>query len=174
MLLYGNKNILEYDSGFFDHGVIFNTTSYKMGWEELNLLIPPNTIGHLQDRDFDIAYANYIFNNNWTFVQFFLIIYNLYICKDVYILVNDEDWAVNLDESLFKLIQQRYGINAIRIETEEDYMYAKLNMDSDFNKGFGIMNLDQDKERFAYLVEQYRIYYKQLPSRYLEGFVVYD
>ena len=175
MLLYGKYNILDFDSGFLDHGVVFNTTSYKIGWEELNLLIPPNYIGHLQDRDFDIAYANYIFNNNWTFVQFFLIVYNIYINKDVYILVNDEDWSINLDESLFKLIQQRYGINAVEIQTEEDYIYAKIhNNDEGFNKAYGIQNLDMDKERFSYLVEQYKVYYHQLPSRYIEGFEVSD
>jgi hypothetical protein len=170
-LMYGNVNILDLDSGFLDHGVVFNTTSYKMGWEELKLLIPPNNIGHLTDREFDIAYANYIFSNDYIFSEFFIILYNVYINKDVYILVNDEEWAINLDQSLFKLIQQRYGLNAIKVETEEDYIYA-MNSISDFNHQYGIANLDQDKERFSYFIESYRLQFKHLPSKYLEGFVV--
>lgn len=175
LLMYGSRPVLEYDSGFLDHGVIFNTTSYKMGFIELKCLMPPNSLGYLTDRDFDIAYANYILGNDNLFVQFFQIIYNLYIGKDVYIIVNNDDWAVNLDQSIFKLIQQRYGVNAVLVNSEEDYIFAKMTMDCDFNKGYGIYNLDIDKERFSYLVETFRINsHGYLPGVALEGFVVPD
>ena len=64
------------------------------------------------------------------------------------------DWAENIAESLFKAIQQRYGYNAIKVETEEDYLYFKNNtQESQFNQEWGIYNLDIDKERYTIIIE---------------------
>ena len=85
MLMYGfdNSGVLNID---IPDGVLFNLTSMKEGFVTLPLLIPPNNIGRFTDRDFDIAYAQYVMNNDNVFCQFFQIIYNLYIGKDVFIL----------------------------------------------------------------------------------------
>ena len=170
MLMYGPASAA--DIKFGGKGVMYNLSSMREGFISLQALIPPNTIGRLTDREFDIAYANYIMSNDTLFCIFFQIIYNLYIGKDVFIIVSTEDWSENLLESLLKLIQQRYGYNAVLINTEADYLYAANSMNFGFAPGYGICNLDQDKERFTTLIEQYRIANNGALPLDLEGFVV--
>lgn len=170
MLMYGPASAA--DIKFGGKGVMYNLSSMREGFISLQALIPPNTIGRLTDREFDIAYANYIMSNDTLFCIFFQIIYNLYIGKDVFIIVSTEDWSENLLESLLKLIQQRYGYNAVLINTEADYLYAANSMNFGFASGYGIYNLDQDKERFTTLIEQYRIANNGALPLDLEGFVV--
>ena len=90
---------------------------------------------YITDREFDIAYMNYIMNYDDVFCEFFQIIYNLYIGIDVLIIASKDDWSENILESLLKLIQQRYGYDAVYIETDEDYMYARNYCFSDFAPG---------------------------------------
>ena len=170
MLMYGPASAA--DIKFGGKGVMYNLSSMREGFISLQALIPPNTIGRLTDREFDIAYANYIMSNDTLFCIFFQIVYNLYIGKDVFIIVSTEDWSENLLESLLKLIQQRYGYNAVLINTEADYLYATNSMNFGFAPGYGIFNLDQDKERFTTLIEQYRIANNGALPLDLEGFVV--
>jgi hypothetical protein len=170
MLMYGPASAANIKFG--GKGVMYNLSSMKEGFISLQALIPPNTIGRLTDREFDIAYANYIMSNDTLFCIFFQIIYNLYIGKDVFIIVSTEDWSENLLESLLKLIQQRYGYNAVLINTEADYLYAATSMNFSFAPGYGIFNLDQDKERFTTIIEQYRIVNNGALPLDLEGFVV--
>lgn len=158
MLMYGVGRDDILGIKFAGEGVIYNLTSLREGFNSLYLLIPPNDIGRFTDRDFDIAYANYIMNNDNVFCEFFQIIYNLYIGKDVFIIVSEENWSENILESLLKLIQQRYGYNAVRIDSDDDYIFARNNMTFDFAYGYGLYNLDQDKERFTYLIENFRIH----------------
>ena len=144
MLMYGNsKNIPE-------NCVVYNLTSLIEYYPRLNLLVPSG-IGYYDGHEFDVAYMNYIFSNNEVFAQFFTIIMNLYMGHDVYIITDDENWSENLVESLFKLIQQRYGYNGARIDSYEDYMclYNSSN-NGKFDPGYGLANLDSDKERFAF------------------------
>lgn len=170
MLMYGPASAA--DIKFGGKGVMYNLSSMREGFISLQPLIPPNTIGRLTDREFDIAYANYIMSNDTLFCIFFQIVYNLYIGKDVFIIISTEDWSENLLESLLKLIQQRYGYNAVLINTEADYLYAVTSMNFEFAPGYGIFNLDQDKERFTTLIEQYRIANNGALPLDLEGFVV--
>ena len=170
MLMYGPASAA--DIKFGGKGVMYNLSSMREGFISLQALIPPNTIGRLTDREFDIAYANYIMSNDTLFCIFFQIVYNLYIGKDVFIIVSTEDWSENLLESLLKLIQQRYGYNAVKIDSDDDYIYARNNMFFNFAPGYGLYNLDQDKERFTTLIEQYRIANNGALPLDLEGFVV--
>ena len=170
MLMYGPASAA--DIKFGGKGVMYNLSSMREGFISLQALIPPNTIGRLTDREFDIAYANYIMSNDTLFCIFFQIIYNLYIGKDVFIIISTEDWSENLLESLLKLIQQRYGYNSVLINTEADYLYAANSMNFGFAPEYGIYNLDQDKERFTTLIEQYRIANNGALPLDLEGFVV--
>ena len=170
MLMYGPASAA--DIKFGGKGVMYNLSSMREGFISLQALIPPNTIGRLTDREFDIAYANYIMSNDTLFCIFFQIVYNLYIGKDVFIIISTEYWSENLLESLLKLIQQRYGYNGVLINTEADYLYAATSMNFGFAPGYGIFNLDQDKERFTTLIEQYRIANNGALPLDLEGFVV--
>lgn len=152
MLMYGNsENVIA-------TGNVYNLTSMKEGYTRLNNLIPPNSLGKLTGRDFDLAYADYILGNDMVFIEFFHIIYSLYIGTDVYIVVSENDWSENLLESLLKLIQQRYGYNACKIDSLEDYVYFSISAQiPEFNIYFGIKNLDMDKERYTYIMENIRI-----------------
>ena len=152
MLMYGNAiNVI-------NTGIVFNLTSMKEGFPRLPRLIPPNDIGRFTGRDFDLAYANYIMSNDFIFKEFFDIVYSLYMGTDVYIIISEDEWSENLIESLLKLIQQRYGYNAGRINYIDDYyfMFNSKNY-NDFDPRFGIANLDTDKERYTYIVESLRI-----------------
>ena len=152
MLMYGNSmNII-------NTGMVYNLTSLKEGIPRLNLLIPPNYIGRLNGKDFDLAYADYIMSNDFIFKQFFDIIYLLYIGQDVYIVISEDEWSENLIDSLLKLIQQRYGYNGGRINCIEDFqfMFNSKNY-SEFNPGYGLANLDSDKERYTFIVESLRL-----------------
>jgi len=171
MLMYGQKDPREFDPSFEEHGCIFNITSLKEGYNKLNMLVPMNSMGYTTDRDYDIAYANYIFNNDAVFVEFFIIIYYLYIGKDVYLIYSNEDWSENIIESLLKLIQQRYGYNAYLINEDEDYIYSKMNDSTYFNGEWGLYNLDIDKNRFSYAVQNYILNFGKLPYM-IEGFIV--
>ena len=131
-----------------DKCVVFNITSMREDLPRLNL-IPPEYVGKLNSRDFDIAYMNYIFGYDPAFAEFFQIINNLYIGNDVYLVMTAGiDWSENLIESILKIIQQRYGYNAVRIYTQDDYIQAQ-NTRMQFDPTYGLMNLDADKQRYA-------------------------
>ena len=65
MLMYGESRDDILGIGFAGAGMIYNLSSLREGFNTLRLLIPPNEIGRFTDRDFDIAYANYILNNDY-------------------------------------------------------------------------------------------------------------
>ena len=153
MLYYGDSSNLGVISS---DTLIFNITSMCEGLPRLQL-VPPNTLGHLVDRDFDMTYANFIMSNDFAFTEFFTIIYNLYLGKDVYLVYAKDDWSENMAESLNKLIQQRYGYNAIKISGLDDYIYANNNITCTFNPDYGLANLDIDKDRYSYISESCRL-----------------
>lgn len=152
MLMYGNA------TNIINTGMVYNLTSLREGFERLPFLIPPNEIGKLTGRDFDLAYANYIFSNDFIFKSFFDIIWLLYSGTDVYIIISEDDWSENLVESLLKLIQQRYGYNGCRIDSYEDYLFRFNSSNyNDFDPRFGVANLDSDKERYTMIIETFRV-----------------
>ena len=150
MLMYGPSRCL--NIRFAGDGVEYSFTTFKEMPNKLLYLLPKLNLV-TDDYNFDLEYANYIMTNDVAFVEFFQIIYNLYIGKDVFLAVDmEENWAENLLESLLKFIQERYGYTAVKIESEDDYIFARCNSNSDFNPEYGIYNLDIDKERFYSLV----------------------
>lgn len=153
MLYYGDGTYIP------DDCKVFNLNSMKEGYPRFRYLLPPNSLGQYVDRDFDIAYYNYLFNNDPVFMEFFSIIYELYIGSDIFIIVDEVmDWTENLSESLFKAIQQRYGYNAVRVNSLEDYIWVKNSSHfPKFNAYYGLHNLDIDRDRYTYLVESERL-----------------
>lgn len=150
MLFYGNSQCVHFVDARF-----FNISGMVEGYENLGALIPPNTIGHLVDKDFDIAYMNYIMSNDMVFASFFKIIHCLYVGQDVYLICDDADWSENLVESILKLIQQRYGYNGHHISSFEDYLYCKNGTEDSFNPEYGIANLDIDRDRYAMISKKW-------------------
>lgn len=151
MLLYGTAIAanLVVDS---NKVMVYNLTSMSEAYSRSNLnIIPPNNLGSQSEYEFDVKYMNWIFQNDSIFVEFMKIIDNLYKGVDVFLVMSDNDWSETLVESLLKLIQQRYGVNATHIETMEDLFYAE---ESNFAEGYGIANLDMDMDRYTYLTNQ--------------------
>ncbi len=148
--LYGHQRYIPRDENF----TVFNFSSLGEGMRDCNL-IPPNNLGAINEYDFDLKYANYILGNDGIFINFMNIICELYYGHNVYIATSEGmDWSNTLLESLLKLIQQRYGLNATLIQSMEDTYYVD---DTSFNPYYGVSNFDIDKERYLYLYESYMV-----------------
>lgn len=146
MLLVGE---LEYIPDIPLH--ILNLSSYKEGIEKLNLLPPTNgTLPFKDEKEFDIAYANYIMSNDFTFMELMKIIIPIYEGKDVYIVVSRSPYFDMITESLTKFIQVRYSIISQYIYDFNDLEF--IDMDLSFANIQGLYNLDVDKERFSRLI----------------------
>ena len=158
-LFYGNAGMIPYIPNNFK---VYNFNSFKEYGVPLNLF-PPNNLGAISEYDFDCKYAEYIMMNDAVFMNFMNMIMDLYMGNNVFILVQYDDesffnsdnssWNTMLIESLFKFIQQRYGLNATLINSPEDISIAE---EMSFTE-FGICNMDIDKERFTYINEYNRI-----------------
>lgn len=147
MLYYGNSANVQ------DDCLVLNFTSAKEGYKKLDL-IPPNSLGAISEYDFDVKYMNWIMSDDYRFSQMFQIIDALSAGRDVYIMIGNEGWSEMLIESLLKLIQQRYGYNALRVNCFDDLLYTTP---SEFNKTYGLINLDMDNDRYAYYIEARRL-----------------
>lgn len=146
MLLVGK---LEYIPDIPLH--ILNLSSYKEGIEKLNLLPPTNgTLPFKDEKEFDIAYANYIMSNDFTFMELMKIIIPIYEGKDVYIVVSRSPYFDMITESLTKFIQVRYSIISQYVYDFDDLDF--IDMDLSFTNIQGLYNLDVDKERFSRLI----------------------
>ncbi len=148
MLLVGDVKCLP---DYLEKLTILNLSSLVEGFPRVHL-VPSVNPQYNSDKEFDIAYANYIFSNDSLFMEFMKIIYPLYTGKDVFLLVSrNENTHDIITESLCKLIQQRYGYNYQLLNNKEDINYYD---DSNFSIT-GLATLDIDKERMSYLAVQY-------------------
>lgn len=141
MLLVGEyKNIHYIDNRNL---VVFNYSSLNEGYQKLNLM-PPFDVDFMDFKTFDLKYADWIINNDEPFIRFFQIISALHQGLHVYIAINKSPVLDILNESICKLIQQRYGYNYQPINDPTDVNY---NDDSDFSIE-GLFNFDNDNIRF--------------------------
>ena len=134
---------------------VYNLTSYYSdGVINLNSLIPsidniPEDVlnGSCDTADFDIAYHQYILNNNSAFVDFMSIMIPAYMEPDslVQVLIEDSPYRNAISESLAKLIQQRYGYEIFYIYEPEYFLSID---DPDFMNVNGVQNIDQDVNRY--------------------------
>ena len=156
MLMYGTPDTLQY----IDKCKVYNFNSLLDGYEKL-YLVPPKEVGiygmlgnmnnqftSYTEYQFDVNYMNYIMGNDIPFMQFMKIIMDLYQGINVFLIISPDEWSIALIESLMKLIQQRYGINGVKIGSFDDFVYAE---ETEFT-GYGLFNLDQDKERYSYII----------------------
>lgn len=162
-LFYGNGNILPELGGF----KLYNFNSMKEKGIKLKLF-PPNSLGAINEYDFDCRYANFIMTDDITFMNMMEIVMDIYNDQNVFILVDDDDtytfdgWNIILVQSFMKFIQQRYGINGTRIENHYDMEEANKTEFTDY----GLLNLDIDKDRYAYLIESQRLMNGGAPYTY--------
>lgn len=135
-----------------DNTVVLNFSSLNEKYPKLDIY-PPRELPGRSEYEFDMAYAQYIMSNDMVFFDFMQIPYNLYLGKDVFILIDDDARYEFLNESLLKFIQQRYGYNANYITCAEDFIYAEPGTFSEI----GMANLIYDKERLSYIAEKSRL-----------------
>ena len=147
MLLVGDVTCLPEN---LDKFVVLNLSSLVEGVEKVHL-VPSFITPYNNDKEFDIAFSNYIFSNDSVFMEFMKIIFPLYMGNDVFLLVSrNENTHDIITESICKLIQQRYGYNYQLLNCVDDIDYYD---DSDFSI-YGLSTLDIDKERMTrYVVE---------------------
>lgn len=164
-LFYGNSNVMNLLPNNFK---IYNFNSLSERGIPMNLL-PPNTLGAINEYDFDCRYAGLIMSNEPMFMNLMNLIMDLYNGINVFVMVqydeqsffdsNNSAWNTILIESLFKFIQQRYGLNGTLINSIDDINSANETSFEDY----GLINLEEDKERWSYNIEMNRIMSGGLP-----------
>lgn len=154
MLMYGNAIAADY---VFDrpNTKIYNLTSLAERYAPYRIpIVPPNSLGSINEYEFDINYMHWIIDNDINFSTFMTMIIDLYNGIDIFIVVSEDDWSQMITESLLKLIQQRYGIIGACINNIDDLLSAE---DIGFAEGYGIYNLDNDIERYNYIYQDYKV-----------------
>ena len=158
MIVFGPVSVLLQCNGMINF-TVYGFTSLSDNIEKLNL-IPPHEIVTASEYEFDMIYANYIFGNDLVFNDFMKIINSLYYGDDVFIAISpmSSPFIENLNESLAKLIQQRYGYNVYRINCWDDIdsIMSSWNKQESFSIN-GLFNLDADKDRIAQIFESSRL-----------------
>lgn len=144
LLMYGERNGLDsFLKKTKEDVYVVNFSSPCEGFPQLDIL--PRVRFNLDDsQEFDVAFANYIFSDDYRFKQFFSMIFPLYAGENVYILTSKTEFYDMLNESLMKIIQQRYGYIFNEVNNEDDIDYLKSGSFSIQ----GLYNLDIDKERY--------------------------
>lgn len=138
---------------------VFNICSLNESYPRLRVLPPidlrriPSQNPEMSEYEFDIRYAQWILSDNNAFFDLMQIVYSLYQGYDVFLLISNIDPSLDAyAQSLFKLIQQRYGINVAIINDIEDLFNAE---DVQIT-GLGAANLMDDKERLSFMLEESR------------------
>lgn len=146
MLVFGPYSCTKKMYDLNQSTIFFNLTSLKEGFERLNLIPPSIQNMYLNDKNFDLLYANYILQNDAVFYEMMKIVYSIYSGNTVYILTSTDLQECDfVAESLQKFIQSRYGIISNNVNSEEDLDFLS---ECNFSMN-GLYNLDIDKERFA-------------------------
>ena len=163
MLVFGPFRSMPKDESF----IAFNLSSSTQVIPRLpGLFILPNMQGatSLEQREqmewnFDTWYYDYVLNDPIACSSLMMILSALYEGKNVYICISEyssDPIIAMLNESFMKLIQTRYDIKYSIINDPEDIMYIPKD-GCEFASVMGIMNFDQDKNRFMQLGEEQRI-----------------
>lgn len=131
----------------------YNLTSYIADVPKLDMLIPspefiPEDVlrGDCTDASFDIAYHQYILQNDYAFLQLMSIMVPEFTEPGILIqiLINVSNYRDIISESIMKLIQQRYGHNTFYVYNPEDFLYIEPQTFS----VPGLFALDEDRNRW--------------------------
>lgn len=152
-LMYGSTDACKYVVGREEVQVFgFNTLLENV--VNLNLL-PPNTLGAINEYDFDLKYFQYVMSDDMNFVRMFGIPIAMFNGYDIFIIADkyspNTTWEDNLIESFLKILQARYGFMACLINSAEDYELAG---DTDFDLRFGVVNMDEDFKRYTQICKR--------------------
>lgn len=145
-----------------ENGKIYNFTSTREGYPIMGIA-PPSELYSLPEKDFDQTYALHLINNDELFVKMFKPVLDAYHKTEVYILVSD--YADDVNESLIKFYQARYGLIIPRVNEEEDY--DSLDREKFTFTVAGLYNFDEDLKRFIKLRPDIAAEYKFFDDAYL-------
>ncbi len=157
MLIFGSAKLIEQLS--VEKFVILNFSSLVNNYEQLHLIPDPKTMPNTE-YEFDQAYANWIMSNDEQFIDLMKIVFPLFCGYNVFVVVNwyeysESPYLANINETLIKFIQDRYGYSASIINTEEDYLgQHRSSLESDFSIE-GLANMDFDKSILAYKLQSH-------------------
>lgn len=101
----------------------------------------------ISDPEFDKVFAEIILNNDMNFISLFNIIQLLYAGENIFICISTGNILDCLNESLGKLIQQRYGYNYQMINEINDIDWYD---DENFSIP-GLYNFDLDRDRYIHI-----------------------
>lgn len=149
MLVLGPHQLVPYFVEENPNTKIYNLTSLVEGYEKINILPPINGV-YLDEILFDKYFHDFIFNNEPVFIEFGTkILYNLFSCINVYIIVDPNEINIfgTISETLLKIVQCRYGYHGAIVNTINDIAY--LNKDEMFNVS-SINIVDMDIDRILY------------------------
>ncbi len=101
----------------------------------------------ISDPEFDKVFAEIMLNNDMNFISLFNIIQLLYAGENIFICISTGNILDCLNESLGKLIQQRYGYNYQMINEINDIDWYN---DENFSIP-GLYNFDLDRDRYIHI-----------------------
>lgn len=101
----------------------------------------------ISDPEFDKAFAQIMLNNDDNFISLFNIVQLLYSGVNIFICISIGNVLDCLNESLAKLIQQRYGYNYQMINEINDIDWYD---DANFSIP-GLYNFDLDRDRYIHI-----------------------
>lgn len=121
MLLIGTYDVIENAYNILS---IKNKYIHVLNLSSANLNIPPSSLFYVpksnnETNNYDIEYANFIFQNTQQRVEFLYAIYQLQIGNPVLIMIGTYPGMYEMVESLLKLIQSRYGYNGYIITNDD-------------------------------------------------------
>lgn len=153
MILMGNYKCIPNGEIAINLENIINLSSPIMGYNKVDIM-PPFELKFTFDNQFDIAYYNFILQNDGPFFEFISKIINQeYMNMNVYIIVSEGQGYDYINEALIKMIQVRYGVIVRYITERIDYNELVDDTERSFNI-LGISNLDTDLERFRNIVSR--------------------
>ena len=144
MLLIGNHDTISRATYILSQK---NTYVHIVNLSSANLNIRPSSLFYvprsdMETIDYDIEYANFIFQNTQQRVEFLYMVHQLQIGIPVVILIGNYPGMLEMAESLLKLIQSRYGYNGYIITNDDlEYIY---DFESEFSVP-GLLLFDQEK-----------------------------
>lgn len=99
--------------------------------------------------EFDLAYANQLMNNQYSFVDLMTVMHALQQSEEVFINCRyADDRFVSRIDSLIKFIYERYSVKAFIVKAVEDINELQF---GDFESPIGYQNYISDFSRFASL-----------------------
>lgn len=130
----------------------YNT--YNIGYP-INNMYPPIQLQEfyfnksIDQSTFNYQFMKFILENDNAFISFLNILMAQYYHGDTFVLFDDDnEFIVNLVETIIELIYQRYGYTCSVVNEPYDIQW----IDNDFKMSIeGNNNFNIDKERFTYL-----------------------